>query len=1028
MPRIPLCFCLLALLQVTVHAQLPQIRITGIFPAGAQRGTSVDVAVTAGSDLDEAGELVFSHPGLTATQKTDANGQPVTNQFSVSVDPNIEPGLYDVRLRGLFGISNPRIFRIDTIAEVAETEPNNTDEQAQLVGVNTVVNARSNGAADVDVYTVEAKAGQTIVFRTEAAVLDSLMQPVVELFDAEGRRVAHARRRRQQDAALVFTSPVDQKLKLKIHDTVYAGSNDYVYRLAVDTRPLIDFTSPTVVQAGADTAVTLFGRNLPDGEATDQTLDGQPLMKKQVTVGLTAPEQRILGTDSAAASIDTAIWSGVDGNLLSFAVRQGAPATQMESIQTETPQTETPQVVSLPADVFGSFATELDEDVYRFEASKGDRWQIDILAHRVGSAADPLLIVEQITRAADGTESAKRLAREDENKQNPGGNNLPTLTSDPSFLLTAPEDGLYQIRLKDRFGASRGAANLTYTVSIQKPAPDFRIVVFDSLPSADGKAPPGTGAISIRKGGTYEVTVYAYRSGGHNADIQLKAEGLPAGVQCSDAVIRAGQSSALLVFSAAADAGETVTPVRIIGTSAGAEQQLEHTARIATLVHGGANGLPRTGRVSGSLLVSVMKDDEPVSLQSAVASADVSQDQQLLIPLKVTRRSGFEDKVTVAFAGQPGNVDVPAVTFEKGQDSVMARLYFKENAAAGPATLLMYATAQVPYRRNPWQVDRAKARVEAAVKQLESTNAALVAAKEAAAAGTKKVAELAAMLKTMEEQLVAEQKATAVVEEELKAAVATKAKAASQLSALQKVLTDAAAAAGPEAKDLDAAIKAVETATVAVTDAARPVVELTKRLNELTTRLTEKQKLVKTKAAQVAEAKAAMVTQQQAIEKATAEVKAAEAALKAEEAAKKAAEEAVKKAEEASKPQNKNVRSIAVPVSLTVHPTPGKITAAVPGGGAIKKGATVDVKVTVARKNKFAGPVTVALVLPEGVTQVTSDSIDIPADQTEGVLRLTAAADAAPGDIAHAVIRATAADFNGRPAHFDTPITLKVTE
>ncbi|MEZ6124534.1 MAG: hypothetical protein R3C49_15350 [Planctomycetaceae bacterium] len=1004
------------------YGQLPQIRVTGIFPAGAQAGTSVDITVTAGTDLDEASELVLTHPGLTAEPKKDGNGQPIANQFTVSVAGDVRPGLYDVRLKGLFGVSNPRVFRIDGLPEIQETEPNNLPEQAQSVPLNTIVNARANGGADVDVYSVAVTAGQTIVFRTEAATLDSIMQPVLELFDAGGRRVAHSRRKKQQDGSLVYTSDSDQTLLLKIHDTVYAGGNDYVYRLSIDQRPLVDAVLPAVVQAGVPGPTTIWGRHLPDGEATPESLNGSPLKKQQISLNVADQNRTPVGSDANASSIDMAISSDISGNLLPIAVRQTPVHPVFED------ENQSPQTITLPADVCGRFQSELDEDTFRFEAVKGQQWQIDVLAHRLGSPADPLLIVEQITKAADGAESAKRLAREDDNRQDPGGAQLPTLTSDPSYTLNVPEDGLYQVRVMDQYAASRGSADLTYVVSIHPPETDFRLVVFDSLPSVDGKAPPDTGAVSLRKGGTYEVPVYAYRNGGHSADIHLNVEGLPAGVTCADSVIRSGQNSGWLVFTAAADAAESVAPVRIQGTAVQGDQQRQHNAQIATLVHGGANGLPRTARVSGALLVCVMKDEEPVTLQSPVTVAELSQDQQLLIPLKVIRRAGFEEKVTVAFAGQPGNVDVPKVELEKGTDTAVARFYFKENAAAGPATLLMYATAQVPYRRNPWQVDRAKQKVDEAVKQLEAANQALTASKTAAEAGAKKVTELAGMLKTYEEQLTAEKTAVTKAQEELKAAVAGRAEAVKKLEALQEVVAKATAAATADGANTDAALKAVQDAAKAVNEASRPITELSARLTQQTQQLTDRQKQVEAKTKQVADAKAAMTAQQQAVEKAKADVTAAEAALKAREAEKKAADDGVKKAEEAAKPQNKNVRALAIPVQITVHPTPGKVTAAVPNNGQLKKSEAFDVKVTVARKNNFAGPVSVQLVLPDGEGRVSSNSAEIPADQTEATLKLTAAADAAAGEIANGVIRATAADFSGRAASFDVPVALKIVE
>ncbi|MCA9083852.1 MAG: hypothetical protein KDA81_07340 [Planctomycetaceae bacterium] len=1017
--------CLTAVLVSTplAMAQLPQIRLSSVFPAGAAQGSTVDVTVSGGTDLDEVSELLLSHPGLKAVPKKDGNGKPVANQFVLTVDPQVPVGLYDVRIRGLFGVSNPRVFRIDSLPEVSEVEPNNSDEQAQEVAVNSVVNARSNGGADVDSFRIAASAGQTIVIRTEAAVLGSLMQPVAELFTADGRRVAHARRIRQQDGVIVYRSEADQTLLLKIHDTVYAGSGDYVYRLVVDTRPQIDFVSPLVVKPGAESKLTVFGRYLPGGQPTEQTLDGLPLQQKEVTLNVSSADAASVGANSCSAALDTFYWNGIDGNLIQLvADSNAAPAGR------EQEGAESPPVLNAPFSVTGSFGSLSDEDIFRFQAVKGQRWQIEVLAHRLGSTADPLLFVEQITKAADGTETAKRLAREDTGKQNPGGANLPTLTSDPDFLLTAPEDGLYQIRLRDRFGASRGEADLIYSVSVRPPRPDFRVVVFDSLPSADGKAPAGTGALSLRKGGTYEVPVYVYRQDGHNDSVQIQVQGLPAGVHVPALTIPSGKNSDLLVFTVEESAPEVVAPVTITGRTVNGETVVEHRAQIATLVHDSANGLPRTGRVSASLLVAVMKDQEPFTITPGIAVADLSQDQQLLVPLKLVRRTGFEEKVTVAFGGVPGNVDAPTVAFEKGADSAVARLYLKENAAIGPASLLIYGTAAVPYRRNPWQVDRAKADVEAAVAELAREQKVLEDARKAIEASQKQLTDLEVVEKNNEQQLVSRQAAQEQAKQQLAAAVAGHAAATQQLTELQKNV-EALNAGIAAATDPDAALKAVQNAVVAVEAAAKPVAEFTQKITAMDGQVAAAQKMVVETTQLIESTKVNMATQQKALEKAKADVAAAEGKLKAAEAAKKVAEDSVKKAEEASKPKNINVRSIAVPVHLTVHATPGKVTAAMPDGGAVRKGASVDVKITIARKNNFAGAVQVAVKLPEGVSSVTSSPLEIAADQTEGILKLMAAADASAGDIANAVIQATTKEpFNGRTASFETPVTLKIVD
>ncbi|HQZ65330.1 MAG TPA: hypothetical protein PLY87_09650, partial [Planctomycetaceae bacterium] len=79
-------------------AQLPQTRITSVFPPGGQQGTTIDVAVGGGTDLDELDQMVIAHPGITATKKLDANGNPVANTFTVTVAADVPVGLYDVRV------------------------------------------------------------------------------------------------------------------------------------------------------------------------------------------------------------------------------------------------------------------------------------------------------------------------------------------------------------------------------------------------------------------------------------------------------------------------------------------------------------------------------------------------------------------------------------------------------------------------------------------------------------------------------------------------------------------------------------------------------------------------------------------------------------------------------------------------------------------------------------------------------------------------------------------------------------------
>ena len=109
---------------------------------------------------------------------------------------------------------------------------------------------------------------------------------------------------------------------------------------------------------------------------------------------------------------------------------------------------------------------------------------------------------------------------------------------------------------------------------------------------------------------------------------------------------------------------------------------------------------------------------------------------------------------------------------------------------------------------------------------------------------------------------------------------------------------------------------------------------------------------------------------------------------------------------------------------MTVKPAPIDLKAAVPGGGSLKKGSQISVKVDVKRRRGFTGPVTLGLPLPPGVQGIDAKPVTVPAGKNSGVLLITAKPNASPGPLANMVVRAQM-DFEGK-AEVDAPIGLKV--
>jgi hypothetical protein len=110
----------------SANAQLPHVRLDGVFPPGGKAGTQVEVHVQ-GADLDGVDRLLFAHPGLTADAKTAKPNalinepRPVPSTFIVDIAESIPAGLYEVRAVGHFGISNPRWFHVDRQENVIES-------------------------------------------------------------------------------------------------------------------------------------------------------------------------------------------------------------------------------------------------------------------------------------------------------------------------------------------------------------------------------------------------------------------------------------------------------------------------------------------------------------------------------------------------------------------------------------------------------------------------------------------------------------------------------------------------------------------------------------------------------------------------------------------------------------------------------------------------------------------------------------------------------------------------------------------
>ena len=417
-------------------------------------------------------------------------------------------------------------------------------------------------------------------------------------------------------------------------------------------------------------------------------------------------------------------------------------------------------------------------------------------------------------------------------------------------------------------------------------------------------------------------------------------------------------------------------------------REVTHPARYGTVVWGAPQpNIPGDARVAQSIELSVMEEPSPYQLTTDVHRVEANHSRQILVPVKIARRNGFDQPVNITIQGQPPNAQVENKPIPKEKNDELFRLFIPPNTPVG--TYVTYLTGQAPvsYRKNPAKADRTKAELTAAEQVANVAAEALKVATTTKEAAVKKAADDAANLK---KSMEAKQQSD---------------KAVTDAQNIEKVAAEAVKNAGDNAEVKAAAEKKLSESQVATKTAtdAQTASEKTRAEAELIAKQAEEEKV-----------------------KSEADVKAADEKNKVATAEKTAADQRFKTADAYAKAANINFHPTSTPIIITVKPSPYTVTANPADGGNVKIGAKIEVKCEVKRQNGFVGPVTLTLPIPPNVVGIKAEPVAVPADQSAGILIVEAAGDAPEAQLANMVVRAIS-QFEGEAA-VDQPINLKVVK
>jgi hypothetical protein len=529
-----------------------------VFPAGGQRGTTVNVKI-GGHYLHERASFEILGPGLAApaelvrgettwfegplirqpaSQASEDYPQDYAGQIAIAADA--AAGQRWWRCWNAQGVTAALPFVIGELPELVERET----EGAPIpfpISLPVTINGRVFPREDVDIWSFEAEAGQSITCAAVAKKLGSPLVAKLEVRDAIGKSIAESTGTTLDEARLRFIAPAAGRYDVHITDAAAGGLQHYVYRLTVTAGPWIDHVYPLGGKRGSNLRLETIGQAIPENAvAFSVPADAAGTMQPRVDIG----GQGVL--------------------LLGFDASDLAEHLEAEPNESSDKAAQ----IAVPAIINGRIQRPGDTDVWWMHFAAGKPVQFDAPISRLGS---PLALVLTIRDPA-----GKQLFQAD----------ATTSAGDLSATFTPAAEGVHLVEISERF-ARRGGPEFAYRIEIAFPQPDFELFLPD--------------AIAVDVGGQKNVEVQIERRGEVKSPIALHLDGLPTGVTCDDAQVQPGNNKATLTIKAAADVPVVSSHVRLIGKAELNGQPVERIARAAGQQNGFGRGAEIPARLTTTL-------------------------------------------------------------------------------------------------------------------------------------------------------------------------------------------------------------------------------------------------------------------------------------------------------------------------------------------------------------------------------------------------------------------------------------------
>ena len=180
----------------------------------------------------------------------------------------------------------PYRFRLSTVDNAFEAEPNNTTAEGTKFEAPAALNGILDQPGDVDCFTFAAKKGQVFDVRVFARAVRSPVDSVLSIIRKNGSQVASNDDADGPDSYIRFNCPADDDYTITIRDQLGRGGPEWVYRIEItpvkpqltlalpERRQYVDMTA--AVPRGNRAAMMVAARRADFGGKVELDVRGLP--------------------------------------------------------------------------------------------------------------------------------------------------------------------------------------------------------------------------------------------------------------------------------------------------------------------------------------------------------------------------------------------------------------------------------------------------------------------------------------------------------------------------------------------------------------------------------------------------------------------------------------------------------------------------------------------------------------------------------------------------------------------------------